>query len=99
MPPFIPKWDYAKIGLRRLTGPGQTESAVGKSIFETEYRAIINALREARKAAGLTQQDVADRLDKPQSYVAKIEGYERRLDVVEFLQLCRAIGVRPASFF
>ncbi len=49
----------------------------------------------ARRKAGLTQQDVAKRLQKPQSFVAKYEGGERRLDVVEFLAIVRAIGADP----
>jgi len=44
----------------------------------------------ARKAAGLTQQALALRLKKPQSFVAKYEGGERRLDVVEFITVARA---------
>lgn len=72
---------------------------LAKSIWDEEYRKLIDALKMARKSAGLTQQDVADRLGRPQSFVAKVEGCERRLDVVEFLHLCRAIGAEPATFF
>jgi DNA-binding XRE family transcriptional regulator len=72
---------------------------LGKSIYDEEYRTLIDALKVARKAAGLTQQDLADKLGRPQSFLAKVEGYERRLDVVEFLHLCRAIGTEPATFF
>lgn len=72
---------------------------LGKSIYDEEYRTLIDALKVARKAAGLTQQDLADKLGRPQSFVAKVEGYERRLDVVEFLHLCRAVGTEPSSFF
>lgn len=50
---------------------------------------------EARAAAGLTQQALAGRLRKPPSYVAKVEGLERRLDVVEFLVIAKEIGVDP----
>lgn len=46
-------------------------------------------------SAKLTQQAVADRLGKPQSYVAKVEGFERRLDVIEFLMLAKAVGFNP----
>ncbi|MEM7120550.1 MAG: helix-turn-helix transcriptional regulator [Pseudomonadota bacterium] len=65
------------------------------SIHTDLYRGLIRKLVEARNAAGLTQQTLADRLGKPQSYVAKVEGYERRVDVVEFLELAREIGVDP----
>lgn len=72
---------------------------LAKSIWDEEYQTLIGALKAARKSAGLTQQDVADRLGRPQSFVAKVEGCERRLDVVEYLHLCRAIGADPVSFF
>ncbi len=49
----------------------------------------------ARKAAGLTQHALALRLKKPQSFVAKYEGGERRLDVVEFVAVARALGADP----
>jgi transcriptional regulator with XRE-family HTH domain len=49
----------------------------------------------ARKAAGLTQQALARLLKKPQSFVAKYEGGERRLDVVEFVAIARALGADP----
>ena len=59
---------------------------------KTAFRALMIA---ARKRAGLTQQDVAKRLKRPQSFVAKYEGGERRLNVVEFLVITRAIGADP----
>ena len=68
-----------------------------KSIYDDEYRRLIDALRQARANSGLTQQQVADRLGRPQSFVAKIEGFEHRLDIVEFIHLCRAIGAEPAA--
>lgn len=72
---------------------------LAKSIYDGEYRRLIDAVRSARKEVGLTQQALADRLGRPQSYIAKVEGYERRLDIVEFLHICRALGVDPASVF
>ena len=68
-----------------------------KSIYDDEYRRLIDVLREARIKAGMTQQEIAERLRRPQSYVAKVEGCERRLDVIEFVHLCRAIGAEPAE--
>ena len=52
---------------------------------------------EARLTAELTQADVAKRLGKPQSFIAKYEGGERRLDVIEFLDLAKAIGFDAAK--
>jgi transcriptional regulator with XRE-family HTH domain len=48
---------------------------------------------EARKGAGLTQNDLARRLSRPQSFVSKFERGERRLDVIEFLDVAQAIGI------
>lgn len=45
----------------------------------------------------MTQRDVAAALGKPPSFVAKIEVGERRLDVLEFIAICRAAGVNPAE--
>lgn len=53
------------------------------------------ALIEARQAAGLSQYQLADRLNVDQSYVSKYEGCRRRLDVIEFLRVVAAIGVKP----
>jgi len=52
-------------------------------------------LRAARLNAGLRQVDVAKLLSKPQSYVAKVERGERRLDFIETLDLCKVIGLDP----
>jgi transcriptional regulator with XRE-family HTH domain len=56
---------------------------------------MLGLLIEARKTAGLTQHDVAAGLKRPQSFVSKVEQGERRLDVIEFLELCRLIGIDP----
>jgi transcriptional regulator with XRE-family HTH domain len=56
-------------------------------------------LLEARKNAGLTQREVAQRLRRPQSYVSKIENGERILSLVDFLGLAEALNVHPAAVF
>ena len=55
-------------------------------------------LKERRIQANLKQQEVADRLKRPQSFVAKYERGERRLDVIEFIEIAEAIGFDPAEF-
>ena len=57
------------------------------------HRAVIGGLIQARKAAGLTQRDVAAKIGKPPSFVAKIESIERNLSVLEFIAWTVAIGV------
>jgi len=66
-----------------------------KSVHSAGQTAFCQLMVKARKSAGLTQHEVAKRLRKPQSFVAKYEGGERRLDVVEFVTICRAIGADP----
>jgi len=54
-------------------------------------------LIDLRKNAGLTQTDIAEKLGKPQSYVSKYETGERRLDVIEFLEVAKATGFNPSK--
>ena len=61
------------------------------------YALLRARLAEARKAAGLTQQELADRIGRPQSFIAKMEGGERSLDVVEFVAIARIIGLDTNS--
>jgi transcriptional regulator with XRE-family HTH domain len=68
---------------------------IGKSVHTPEQRAFLKLMVSARDKAGLTQEKLAKRLGKPQSFVAKYEGGERRLDVIEFLWIARAIGTDP----
>lgn len=68
---------------------------IGKSVHSTDQTAFCELMVGARKAAGLTQHALALRLKKPQSFVAKYEGGERRLDVVEFIAISRALGADP----
>jgi len=65
--------------------------------FTREYAVFLEVLINARKRQGLTQQALADLLNKPQSFVSKYESGERRLDVVEFCQLAKVIGQSPAE--
>jgi transcriptional regulator with XRE-family HTH domain len=70
--------------------------SIGKSVHSPGQAALCELLVEARDRAGLTQQQLAKRLGKHQSFVAKYEGGERRIDVLEFLTIARAIGADPA---
>lgn len=68
-----------------------------KTLRSPGHRALCALLVAARRKAGLNQIEVAQRLGKPQSFVAKYEGGERRLDVIELLSVARALGVNPVS--
>lgn len=62
------------------------------SIYSDEYQRLIASLAEARRAAGITQAQLAEQIGRPQSFVSKVERGERRLDVIEFYQVCRLLG-------
>jgi transcriptional regulator with XRE-family HTH domain len=70
---------------------------VTKSLHSPTYEKLTELLVQARRKSGMTQQDVADALKTHQSYVAKVEGGERRIDVVEFIELARVLGIVPSS--
>ncbi|HEV3417237.1 MAG TPA: helix-turn-helix transcriptional regulator [Pirellulales bacterium] len=66
-----------------------------KSIHTPEYAALRIELKAAREKAGLSQRDLAQSLDVPHSWVAKVETGERRIDFVEFCWFLSACGVAP----
>jgi len=68
-----------------------------RSLHTAEYVAYVEVLIEARKSAGLTQQELAKRLGKPQSFVSKYERRERRIDVPEFMAIAVAMGIRAKT--
>lgn len=65
---------------------------MAKGIHDSRYRWMIAQLVQARKDQGLSQEEVARRLGKPQQYVSRYEVGERRLDIVEFLDASIALG-------
>jgi len=70
-----------------------------KSLHSKAYSEFLAVLVATRHNKSLTQQNVADRLHKPQSYIAKIERGERRLDIIEFIALAKAMNVAPIKLF
>ncbi len=70
---------------------------MGKTIGSKRHQALIDLLIEKREAAGLTQAELATRLSEYQSFVARLESGQRRVDVVEFLDLAEALGFDPAK--
>jgi len=69
-----------------------------KAIYSDEYKAVINKLKEARIESGLSQEQAAKKLGKPQSFVSKVELCERRLDVAELILFSRLYN-KPIKFF
>ncbi|TGJ98714.1 XRE family transcriptional regulator [Leptospira langatensis] len=71
---------------------------MAKTIYTEEYKIFQRLLKKAREEAGLTQIEVAQELDAPQSFVSKIEAGDRRIDVIEFWRLAR-LYKKPYDFF
>lgn len=70
---------------------------MAKTIRSSGHEALCDALIAARNQAGLTQAVLAKRLKCHQSFVARVESGERRIDVVELIVLARALGADPAA--
>ena len=64
---------------------------MSKSLNSPRHEFIKNAFVKQRTAMGMTQAAVAEKLGKPQSYIAKIEGGERRIDLVELVDMAEVI--------
>jgi transcriptional regulator with XRE-family HTH domain len=62
-------------------------------VVSPDYRAVIDALRDARTKAEISQRELARRLGKPPSFVNKIEQLERRMDVLEFIAIAEAMNM------
>ncbi|NHB91321.1 helix-turn-helix domain-containing protein [Photorhabdus cinerea] len=67
------------------------------SIYSEEYQHVIRLLRETRLEKGITQEKLARAFGRPQSFIAKVESGERRLDVVEFVHIARLLSLNPVQ--
>ena len=70
-----------------------------KTIFGGDHRHLVSVLVEARQKSGLTQAELAAQLEKDQSFVSIIERGQRRVDVLEFVALAKAMGEDPTRLF
>jgi transcriptional regulator with XRE-family HTH domain len=68
-----------------------------RSTRSPRHQALIQILTEKRIAAGMTQVDVALKLKRPQSFVSKYESGERRLDVIELIEVCEELGIKAVD--
>jgi transcriptional regulator with XRE-family HTH domain len=68
-----------------------------KSVHSAGQKTFCELMVKARRSAGLSQHELAKRLHRPQSFIAKYEGGERRVDVVEFVEICEAIDAEPSK--
>lgn len=71
---------------------------MSKGIFTREQEKLLILLHQIRTEAGLRQSDLAERLQRSQSFVSKYEKGELRLDLLEIRQLCSAVGISLQEF-
>ena len=68
---------------------------VVETIGSEQHQALVRLLIRKRRAARLRQSDLAKQMRQYQSWVARIESGQRRIDIIEFFALARAIGFDP----
>jgi transcriptional regulator with XRE-family HTH domain len=70
-----------------------------KSLNSPGYARFVAMLVAVRKCARISQRPMAKKLGRPHSFIAKYEGGERRIDVIEFIEIARALGADPVKLF
>ncbi|HEX8174647.1 MAG TPA: helix-turn-helix transcriptional regulator [Pyrinomonadaceae bacterium] len=85
--PFLHISQYVHITLR-----------MKKKVYIAQRSCLVNLLREMRVEAGLTQVDLAERIERDQTFVSKYESGQRRLDALELREICQAIGITLEEF-
>ena len=71
---------------------------VGETVYAPEYRVFLSLLKSAREQAGLTQRELAARMGKSYSYIAKIETGYARMDIVQIRSYLDAVGTPFLDF-
>lgn len=71
---------------------------MSKGIFTEKQKKLLTLLRQVRQEAGLSQRELAERLNRSQSFVSKFETGEIRLDLLELHQLCEVVGISLQEF-
>ncbi len=66
-----------------------------KTIYSVENKLLLEWLSLKRLLAGITQQQLSEKLNRPQSFVSKYENGERRLDFIETIKICNALNLDP----
>lgn len=68
-----------------------------KSAFARPYIALIQRLANRRHEIGMTQAQLGAAYGEDQSFVSRIERCQRRIDVYEFVRICRILGIKPSA--
>ena len=69
-----------------------------KTIHRPETRVLIELIRDFRREAGLTQVELSTRIGRVQSFVSDVEQGQRRVDLIQLRDICRAMGVDLPTF-
>lgn len=72
---------------------------MARSTHHPDYQTLLTLLRDLRERAGVTQFSLAEGLSNTQTFISKVERGERRIDVVEFIEICEALDVDPLAAF
>lgn len=72
---------------------------VARSTHTEPYKILLGVLIEARQRAGVTQTELARRINRPQPYMSMVERGERRIDVIQFYAIMKALGADPEEVF
>lgn len=68
-----------------------------KTIYDKQYKILINWLKESRETQSLTMRALASKMDIPHSIIWNIENCERRLDIIEYINYCKQLNLNPVE--
>ncbi len=91
-----PVLGYSKIGFK--LNYNLSLKNMSKNIYTKEYKRLLEKLKQARKDSGLTQLEISQKIDKPQSFISKCELGERRIDPIELSKFAK-IYKKDINFF
>lgn len=72
---------------------------MARSTHSEPYKILLEVLVETRQRAGVTQTELARRIKRPQPYMSMVERGERRIDVIQFYAIMKALGADPEEVF
>jgi transcriptional regulator with XRE-family HTH domain len=67
------------------------------SLFTAAHGELVSTVVAMRKKAKMTQRDLAEAVGREQNYIARIETGQRRVDLIEFVIICRACGAEAGT--
>jgi transcriptional regulator with XRE-family HTH domain len=68
------------------------------SVHDPRYKSFCRLIIDYRQRQGMTQMQLAEKLSRPQSFVSKYENGERRIDLIEFMEIAAALEMDPVEF-